>query len=701
MKAQKITLVLLLCCYLVGGAQTIYVSPDGNDNNQGSFSQPLVSLEGARDKIKELRLQGNLKDSVFVKIAGGTYYLDRPFELKYEDSGTEKSPVLFIGDSDDRPVFCGGMEVGPFEVLSPRLWRAYIPEVSKYGFYFEQLYVNGERRFRAQTPNRGEFYQIRNSEETVLDPTGERAPEFAAQKITLHGKEQEWLKDLTKEEMEDALIVFYHKWDNTRKRILHMNQQDTALFIGGGGMKPWNSIDATSRYVVENYRKALDAPGEWFLDRDGYLYYMPMPDETPDNVKCIAPFIEKFITIKGTEQQSVRHIGFENIRFEVVAYHTPSNGNEPAQAAAPIEASIMVDYADNISFINCDIAHTGLHGVWFRNTCSYGKVEHCHLYDLGGGGIKIGTTSMPADNELTNHITIHNNIIHHGGYVFPCAVGVIIFNGSDNEITYNEIADFRYSGVSVGWVWGYAHSPSKRNKIDYNHIHHLGWGELCDMGGVYTLGASEGTTVNNNVIHHIYSYNYGGWGLYTDEGSYDVHMENNLVYKCKNAGFHQHYGKENFIRNNIFAYNLLSQLQFTRVEEHTSLSFNNNIIYFDKGMLYMSMGKNTWLDANVNIDYNCYWDTRTSTPDFHTMSFADWKKKGRDKHSIIADPLFVNPEQFDFRFRNSSVARKIRFKPFDYSKAGVYGNEEWINKAKLSDQLAHEYDRTVEALLNR
>lgn len=698
MKKYSFIFVLLIC-YSVSYGQIIYLSPSGDDNNQGTAVRPLASLNGARDKIRELRSRENLRDTVFVSISGGTYYLHEPFVLMPEDSGTENAPVVFAGDDGNRPLFCGGMETASFEEVHPHLWRVFIPEVSRYGFYFEQLYINGERRFRAQTPNRGLFYNVKQCSETVLDDQGGRAPAFSTQKITPRNNEQAWLNDLQRDEWNDALIVFYHKWDNTRKRILHINAKDTALFTAGSGMQPWNRIDGESRYIVENYRKALDAPGEWFLQRDGWLYYIPMPGETPQNVKCIVPVTEKFIVVAGTPLQSVQHIHFQNIRFEAAAYNTPPEGNGAAQAAAPIEAAIMIDHAKHIGFFNCDVAHTGLHGIWFRNKCSYGKVEHCHLSDLGGGGVKIGTTSMPRNEDVTSHITIHNNIIHHGGYVFPCAVGVIIFNGSDNQITHNEIADFRYSGVSVGWVWGYSHSPSKRNRIDYNHIHHLGWGELSDMGGVYTLGASEGTTVNNNVIHHIFSYSYGGWGLYTDEGSYDVHMENNLVYKCKNAGFHQHYGKENVIRNNIFALNLLSQLQFTRVEEHLSLSFTHNIVYYDEGLLYMSMGKDAWLNADVNIDYNCYWDTRTRTPDFHGMPFAEWKQKKRDQHSIIADPLFVNPQQFDFRFRNRSVAKKIKFEPFDYSQAGVYGSQEWINKAKMSDKLAGEFDKTVETIL--
>ena len=688
-------------------AQTFYVATSGDDNAQGTRERPLASITGARDRIRELRRRSVLTDTVFVKIFPGIYYLTDAITFSGEDAGTAQSPTVYSSATEECPVFYGGMETGRFEAVNGNLWRVFIPEVAKYGLYFEQLYINGERRFRAQTPNRGKFNMVKRVEEITLDSIKEwRLPAFASQKVVMHEDALNILNELDPKELDDVLLVFNHNWDNTRKRPSHINIKDTAFYILGQAMQPWNKIDRNSRYVIENYRKALDAPGEWYLQRDGYLYYIPMPGENLENIHCMFPVTEQFIVIEGNEGKSVDHIRFENLSFQVAAYQTPANGNNPMQAAAPIEATVMIDYAKNIDFLNCEIAHTGLHGIWYRKACSNSKVEHCHLYDLGGGAVKIGEISPPGDefddrllSRLTSHITLHNNILHHGGYVFPCAACVTILHASDNEITHNEIADFRYSGVSAGWVWGFTPSPSKRNKIAFNHIHHLGWGELCDMGGVYTLGVSEGTTVRNNVIHHVYPNQktyYGGFGIYADAGSSYLLMENNLVYACDDAGFFQHYGKENTIRNNIFALNLKSQLGALKVEDYSSFNFTNNIVFYDKGVLFREDDSDYWKDIPVTMDNNCYWDTRTKTPVFCCdMLFAGWQKQGRDKHSIVADPLFVNPQQFDFRFKNTSVVKKIGFKPFDYSKAGVYGSDEWMKKARLCPETEKEFDRVV------
>jgi hypothetical protein len=282
---------------------------------------------------------------------------------------------------------------------------------------------------------------------------------------------------------------------------------------------------------------------------------------------------------------------------------------------------------------------------------------------------------------------VDNNIITSGGHEFPPGVGVWIGQSANNSITHNDISDFRYTGVSVGWRWGYDFSPAKGNKILYNHIHHIGWGVLSDMSGVYTLGPSEGTEVSNNHVHHIYAYDYGGWGLYTDEGSSYIKMENNLVHHTKTGGFHQHYGKENLIRNNIFAFSKMFQLQATRVEDHLSFTFSNNIVVYNEGVLFQG----PWTKMNVNIDQNIYWDLDRPVG-LIGGDLESWQKKGYDKHSYIVDPGFMDPENGDFELRNTKQSRKIKFNPIDYKAFGVYGSESWKEKARLPGDIAEAFD---------
>lgn len=657
---------------------TLYVSPNGNDAWSGAPAAPedsgadgpLATIQGARDAVRRLKTAKGLSGPVHVLVRDGTYRVTAPLVFGPEDSGTYQSPITYMAYPGERPVISGGRLVTGWK-RQGELWTVSLPEVKAGKWCFSALWVNGERRTVARTPNEGYLY-TRNPIPPGADPgttgyrdLGNHGFYFAP------GDVRRW------DNLEDALFVAYQSWETSMHRVKELNEEERYVdFTGGALFFPFEYSNPCQRYRVENVFEALDSPGEWYLNRrTGTLYYRPVHGEDMAQVEVIAPVAGQLVVLSGGDGDDafVEHVHFRGLRFHHTDYTVGPKGLSDPQAAQSVPGAIHAERSRYCSVTDCEIAHVGTYGIYYAGGCLDNRVSHCEIHDLGAGGVRIGNTEGP-NRGLTLRNVVDNNFIYDGGNIFPSGVGVFIARAAHNTVSHNEICDFYYTGVSVGWSWGYGTHAAHHNIIEYNHIHHIGQGVLSDMGGIYTLGVQPGTILRNNVIHDVLGYAGYAWGIYLDEGSSDILVENNLTYNTDTGGFNIHYGKENRVRNNIFALARTDQLFLGRIEEHVGVIFERNIVLLDGERLCSA----TWVEAPQLANLNCYWDLSGKPLSFSGQTFAQRQAMGRDTQSIVADPRFKDPKTHDFRVKADSPALALGFAPIDVTAAGLIGEKEWV-----------------------
>ena len=92
-----------------------------------------------------------------------------------------------------------------------------------------------------------------------------------------------------------------------------------------------------------------------------------------------------------------------------------------------------------------------------------------------------------------------------------------------------------------------------------------------------------------------------------------------------------------------------------------------NLGYWKEGKLFR---REDWLDFATVQDFNLYWNASGEPVTFMKYSLAEWRAKGLDRHSLIADPLLVDPDNGDFTLKPESPAFKLGFRPLDVNNAG-------------------------------
>lgn len=666
---------ILCCAATVARAETtvqkqFYVHAGGDDSNSGRAAElqpgtkegPFRTLARARDAARELRQAGKAEGAIQITVLGDLPPLAEPLVLTPDDSGTKESPTIFAAANESRPLISGGYVVTEWETAE-NVWRAKLPELSGTNWNPRHITVNGEWRERPRLPAEGTYTiaGLAGADPRAKYNTPANRFEYAQGQI-----DPKW-KNPT-----DVEAVVLHFWVDTHLKVKEIDPAERIVTFDRFSKRRFTDDHQPepARYYLTNVFEAL-SPGQFYFDRPSRtLHYMPRPGETPENTRVIVPRLTSLVELRGEPKAGrfVEHVQFRGLRFEHTAWEPPAGDAVDGQAASQVPGAIVLIGARNCRFEACGIRNVGGYGIELREGCQNLALEGNLIEWVGAGGIKIngGAANSPENLRTSSNEVVDNRLLHLGR-TWHSGVGVLLQHSAGNRIAHNEIGDLYYTGISVGWVWGYGPSVSRDNTIELNHIHDVGQKLLSDMGGVYLLGTSPGTVVRNNLIHDIAAHGYGGWGLYTDEGSTGITLENNVVYNTTDAGFHQHYGRENVIRNNVFAFGRDEQIARSRMEPHRSFTIERNIVLYREGEL---LAKN-WSDDQFAIDHNVYWNSAGRPVVFPGGKTLDeWQERGFDKHSIVADPLFVDPAAGDFSLRPESPALKLGFKPIDVSEVG-------------------------------
>ena len=540
----------------------IYVAPYGSDDNDGSFDRPFNSPWRASRAVREAKAAGR-KGTIAVCFRAGEYITDG-LHLTEEDSGTDDLRVVYRAYGDGEVILNGGISIPasdfqpvPDEIrdrlhdeakdkvvqvnltqygLTPEDWGPLCPigkfgTEDKYDSYVPgtncELFCNGSRMTLARYPNAGTFMKL----DAVAD-VGD-CWEFPEQNYFLEWKERRnhrggkymvnkpTVARLRTWQSYDNVWVygyFYHDWADSSSPVAEWDLNHRSFspeYVSRFGARKGGN------YYFYNVLDELDAPGEWYLNRENGTLYIYPPVDLSEN-----PRIEMTIT-----RNSVIHA--ENVNNTVFEHMTIKGTRADA---------VVIQGNDNV-VRNLKISGVLGHAVvvnGYRNL-----VTECDISHMGKGGIRL----IGGDREtLTPGLNVaDNNLIHDWSEVYFTYCGGVHIEGVGNTCSHNEMYNAPHTAI---FYYGNDHT------IEYNYIHHVVL-LSSDAGAIYTGQdwTGYGSVVRYNVLHDIGGENFYPDALYFDDMASGQTAYGNLVINAKKNGVLIGGGRDNHVFNNIFINN--------------------------------------------------------------------------------------------------------------------------------------------------
>jgi parallel beta-helix repeat protein len=538
---MRFTCKLLVCALaatfgaaLVHGAEQLYfVSPKAEPNGDGSSARPFQSLVQARDALRTIRRAGTLKPgtTVTVYLAPGEYQLNSTFDLTAEDSGTPQAPVVYRAQKSGTVRIQGGVTLpssafGP--VTDPAVLSRLAPEARgkvlacdlstqtsdalipfKPGFRGAPsgpwLYFNGRPMTLARWPNQdapgGSWAEFTKAVDTGLpqpdaaDPKMRKAhPGSFVFDDPRPGRwnieEGVWLLGYWTHDWSDEVLQI-GAYDRDKKVITLAAPHSYGIAAGTWGA-------SKRRFFAMNLLEELDAPGEWYLDRDRKQLYFYPPTDVQDAVITLGILTEPMVRIRGG-----KHIKLIELAFEY------SHGD-----------GLVLQNTEGIEIAGCRIANLAGSGITVDGRENV--IRSCDLYHLGKGGISLNGGDRQSLSPA-NNLAVNNHIHHYGLFQRTYAPGIgaggcgqiarnnrihdaphnaVLYGGNEHLFEFNEVYRVVMETGDAGAFYTGRDWTSQGNILRNNYIHNLGGGDAAHVNtmGVYLDDCDSGDTIEGNIF---------------------------------------------------------------------------------------------------------------------------------------------------------------------------------------------------------
>ena len=551
--------------------KVLYVdSEKGDDAGDGSAARPFRTPARAKTAVRAL-VKSGMEGGVAVELTGVFTGLKAPvLDLGKEDGGSSPSaPVvwrvgakgaLFTGacrltEADFHPVSGATRErLKPAvrdKVYSCDLAKFGVGELkplpAKFGTWSEmELISSGRAMTIARYPDSG-WLEISNVVDRGVAPKDLSKGEW---EFGVRGGTFEYVGDEPRRwDVSKGVFVFgfwCYDWASDTLRLAKIDTEKRTFTTEGvhtyGIGKPGKWAKAKPRYFVYNLLEELDAPGEWYVDRETRtLYFYPTADGFKDVALSLAK--DPLVRVRNTSNVILKGLEFKYSTGPAV---NVSGSNDVTldglQASWLSRAGIGVWGGSNVTVRNCclwQIGSTGL-DVYGGDRKSLTKCGH-RVYgnDIGYCG-RLSRISGPCLRFGGCGVTVEHNYFHDTPYI------AVSYGGNEHLVQYNEIECAMLeagdgAGMYTGRDWG-----SRGNVLRWNYLHHFGKDGValreaqgrpsgCEalkndvmVEGIYLDDCDSGETIYGNLFYKA------GRAMFTGGGR-DNKWRHNLVLDCTSA----------------------------------------------------------------------------------------------------------------------------------------------------------------------